>query len=235
MGEAAQVQQDVADPAPPRARRDALTYRDQTLIPTFTLRRHLTQVLAIAAAFLGIGVWLTAGAPASVWLMFPVFLVVANVFEWGIHRFLMHRPLQPRILYTNHALVHHRAFEGPSQEIREVRELSLVMMPWYTLVFVFVLASPVAIVAGVLAGPEMAGVFLVAAVSYFLLYEMIHTLHHLGPTSLARIPLGRSRMVAALRRHHHHHHRVEHMAKVNFNVTFPLADLVLCTWQRAPR
>ena len=40
-------------------------------------------------------------------------------------------------------------------------------------------------------------------------------------------------MVAALRRHHHHHHNAARMAKVNFNVTFPLADAVLGTYERS--
>jgi sterol desaturase/sphingolipid hydroxylase (fatty acid hydroxylase superfamily) len=233
MAEAAQ--QLDASAATPRPRRDPLAYRDQVVVRDFSLRRHLVQVLGIASLFLASGLWLARGASAFAWLMFPVFLVIANVFEWGIHRFLMHRPLQPRILYTNHALVHHNAFVGDAQEIREVRELSLVMMPWYTLIFVFVLASPVAIVAALVAGPAMAGIFLVAAVSYFLLYEIIHTLHHLGPARLAKIPFGRSGVVAALRRHHHHHHHMDRMAKVNFNVTFPLADAVLGTYERAPR
>jgi Fatty acid hydroxylase superfamily len=232
VAEAAQLELD-ADPA--AGRRDPLAYRDRAVLPGFTLARHLAQVLAIAAAFLALGVWLTLGAPAIVWLAFPVFLVIANLFEWGIHRFSMHRPLQPRILYTTHALIHHRAFSGSAQEIRGVRDLSLVMMPWYTLIFVFVIASPVAIVAALLAGWALAGVFLVASVSYFLIYETIHTLHHLRPATLARIPAGSSRTVAALRRHHHHHHQVEHMAHVNFNVTFPLADLVCGTYQRPPR
>ncbi len=235
MAEAAQVQLDAEPAVAPRPRRDPLAYRDATLRQDFSLPRHLAQVLGIAALLLACGIWLTLGAPAWVWLAFPVFLLIANVFEWGIHRFLMHRPLQPRILYTNHALVHHSAFVGTVQEIRHVRDLSLVMMPWYTLIFVFVLASPVAIVAAALAGPAMAGVFLVAAVTYFLLYELIHTLHHLTPAALAKIPLGTSGAVAALRRHHHHHHHVEHMAKVNFNVTFPLADFVLRTYQSPPR
>ncbi|HWB74095.1 MAG TPA: sterol desaturase family protein [Nannocystaceae bacterium] len=234
MAEAAQ-QLDAGPADVARPRRDTFTYRDETVLRDFSLRKHLVQVLGIASVFLGIGLWLARDAAALAWLMFPVFLLIANVFEWGIHRFLMHRPLQPRILYTNHALVHHRAFEGALMEIREVRELSLVMMPWYTLIFVFVLASPVAITAAIIAGPAMAGVFLVAAVTYFLLYEIIHTLHHLTPATLARIPLGSSGMVAALRRHHHHHHQHEHMAKVNFNVTFPLADAVLGTYEATPR
>jgi sterol desaturase/sphingolipid hydroxylase (fatty acid hydroxylase superfamily) len=155
------------------------------------------------------------------------------VFEWNVHRFLMHRPLQPRILYVNHAIHHHRAFDGGAQEIRTLRDLSVVMMPWYTLVFVFVIASPIAFAAALVGGTPLAGVFLVAAVSYFLLYEVIHTLHHLSPVQLANVPFGTSRAIAALRGQHHAHHQLKRMTEINFNVTFPLADALFGTYERA--
>jgi hypothetical protein len=203
-------------------RRSIVEYRAHAMDPSFSLVRHLVKTLGVAAAILMGGAWLALDARSWHWLMLPVFWVVANFFEWGIHRFLMHRPLRPRILYRNHALVHHRAFAGSEQEIRDTRELSLVMMPWYTLVMVFLMASPVAVVAAAAGGKALAGVFLIGAVSYFLLYELIHTLHHL-PRS--------GKVLAGLREHHHHHHRLERMAHVNFNVTLPLADRMLGTYE----
>jgi hypothetical protein len=207
-----------------------LAYRDRALQPDFTLRAHLGKVAAVAAAILAAGVWLARASPAWHWLALPTFWAIANFFEWGIHRFPMHRPLQPRILYTNHAIVHHRSFAGAAQEIRDRRDLSLVMMPWYTLVFVFVMASPVALVAWLLGGPGLAGVFLVGSVTYFLFYELIHTLHHLPRARIERLPLASA--LVFLRAHHHHHHQLQHMARCNFNVTVPLADWVLRTSER---
>jgi sterol desaturase/sphingolipid hydroxylase (fatty acid hydroxylase superfamily) len=215
------------------APRDPLAYRDAALDPSFSLARHLGKVLGVAAVILAGGVWLARDATAWQWALLPVFWAVANVFEWFVHRFPMHRPLQPRILYLNHAIHHHRAFDGAAQEIRTLRDLSVVMMPWYTLVFVFGLASPIAIVAALVGGPALAGVFLVAAVLYFLLYEVIHTLHHLSPAQLAKIPFGRSGPVAALRSQHHAHHQIRRMTEINFNVTFPLADKLFGTYERA--
>lgn len=211
-----------------------LGYRDRAIERTFTLRAHLAKVLGVAALILGGGLWLAADAPAWMWAAWPIFWLVANLFEWAIHRYPMHRPLQPRVLYRSHALIHHRAFAGEHQQIRDPVELSLVMMPWYTLVLVFVMASPIATAAAWLGGTALAGVFLVAAVSYFLLYEAIHTLHHLTPAQLALVPGGRSRVVAALRAHHLWHHQRENMTRLNFNVTFPLADRLMGTYSRVP-
>jgi sterol desaturase/sphingolipid hydroxylase (fatty acid hydroxylase superfamily) len=218
---------------PARASERRSFSRERALDPTFTLARHLARTLSIAAGIAILGGWLAAGAAWWAWLAVPAFWVVANVFEWVIHRYPMHRPLTPRVLYTNHSLIHHRAFTGADQDIHDVRELSLVMMPWYTLLFVFAAASPLAVVAGLVGGPGLAGVFLLSAVAYFLFYELVHTLHHLPQAALQRSWWGRRRMFARMRRHHHHHHQLELMTEVNFNVTFAIADRLLRTYERS--
>jgi len=207
--------------------------REKATDPTFSLASHLARTLSIAALIAGFGVWLAWDASLMVWLAIPGFWVIANVFEWATHRYPMHRPAWPRVLYTKHAIHHHNAFAGAELEIRDIRELSVVMMPWYTLLIIFGGASPIAVVAGLVGGPALAGVFLVAAVAYFLFYELIHTLHHLTAAQLEHSWLGRSRMLASLRAHHHHHHQLERMTKVNFNVTFPFADRLMGTYERS--
>lgn len=206
--------------------------REATTDRSFSLARHLAKTLGVAAAILALGIWLARDAAPAWWLLAPVFWVIANFFEWATHRYPMHHRLWPRMMYLSHAIVHHRAFAGDDQEIRETCELSVVMMPWYTLLIIFTGASPIAIAAALVGGPGLAGVFLVSAVGYFLLYESIHTLHHLPAAVLQRSFLGRSRTLARLRAHHHHHHQLERMVHVNFNVTFPLADRVLGTLER---
>lgn len=214
-----------------RARERGSFSREAAVDPRFTLARHLGRTLAIATGIAALGTWLATGAAWWAWLAVPGFWLVANGFEWVIHRYPMHRPLTPRVLYTNHACVHHRAFAGAEQQIRDVRELSLVMMPWYTLLFVFAAASPIAVVAGLAGGAGLAGVFLLSAVSYFLFYELVHTLHHLPEAVLQASWWGRRRLLTRMRQHHHHHHRLERMTAVNFNVTFAIADRLLGTYE----
>ncbi|MCA9648258.1 MAG: sterol desaturase family protein [Myxococcales bacterium] len=224
-------------PAPLAEGADARVWRarDKASDPSFSLARHLSQTLGIAIAIGALGLWLAWGSSPLAWLAVPGFWLVANVFEWATHRYPMHRPLFPRVLYLKHAIAHHRAFAGEHQEIRARHELSAVMMPWYTLIIIFVGASPIAVAVGLAGGPALAGVFLVSAVAYFLVYELIHTLHHLPGVVLRRSWLGRRRGVAALRAHHHLHHQLARMNEVNFNVTFPLADRLLGTYERSSR
>ena len=110
------------------------------------------------------------------------------------------------------------------------------MMPWYTMLGMFLIASPVMVIAGVLRGPGLAGVFLLGAVAYFLCYETLHALYHLPDATLDRAGIGRVRAFRRLQAHHRHHHILGRMAAVNFNVTFPLMDRLFGTLREvAPR
>jgi hypothetical protein len=191
--------------------------------------RHIRTTLAIGATILTFGVWLALKARPVDWLLLPVFWAIANVIEWLFHRYPMHRPLPPRLLYRNHAQLHHLAFTEQSMPITEARELGLVMMPWYTMLGLFVLVSPLMIAAGLAFGPGPAGVFLIAAVGYFLTYELLHALYHLPVETLKRSGLRGNWLFTRLQAHHTRHHALKRMAHVNFNVTFPLTDWLMGT------
>jgi len=194
--------------------------------------RHMALTLVLAMLLGMLGLWLAARAQAADWLLLPAFLVIANFIEWMVHRHPMHRPLQPRIMYRNHAQLHHLAFTDGHMVIGKARELGLIMMPWYTMLGLFVVASPIMVVAGVLRGRGLSGVFLLGAVGYFLCYELLHALYHLPDATLDRAGIGRLRAFRRLQAHHRHHHILGRMAAVNFNVTFPLMDRLFGTLEK---
>jgi sterol desaturase/sphingolipid hydroxylase (fatty acid hydroxylase superfamily) len=194
--------------------------------------RHMALTLALATALATLGVALAVRARSTDWLLLPGFLVIANFIEWMVHRNPMHRPLRPRIMYRNHAQLHHLAFTDGRMVIGKTDELGLIMMPWYTMLGLFLVASPVMVIAGVLRGPGLAGVFLVGAVAYFLCYETLHALYHLPDATLDRAGIGRVRAFRRLQAHHRHHHILGRMAAVNFNVTFPLMDRLFGTLEK---
>jgi sterol desaturase/sphingolipid hydroxylase (fatty acid hydroxylase superfamily) len=194
--------------------------------------RHMALTLALATALATLGLALAARARAVDWLGLPVFLVIANFIEWMVHRNPMHRPLRPRLLYKNHAQLHHLAFTDANMVIDRTTDLGLIMMPWYTMLGLFVVASPIMAIAGVLRGPGLAGVFLLGAVAYFLCYETLHALYHLPDATLDRAGIGRLRAFRRLQAHHRHHHILGRMAAVNFNVTVPLMDRLFGTLEK---
>jgi hypothetical protein len=215
-------------PSPAAARFD----RALRLPADYRPGRQIAQTLTIAAALAALGGALASRARPFDWLLMPVFFVVANFIEWMVHRNPMHRPLTPRIMYRNHAQLHHLAFTERNMPITATRELGLVMMPWYTMLGLFLIASPILLLAGFLRGPGLAGIFLLAAVAYFLMYEALHALYHLPDATLDRAGLGRLGAFRRRQAHHRRHHVLGRMAHVNFNVTFPWMDWLFGTTEK---
>jgi hypothetical protein len=206
--------------------------RGQHLEETYSPWRHMALTLVIATGLASVGLVLAARARPLDWVLMPIFFVIANLLEWTVHRFPMHHPMTPRLMYKNHAMLHHIAFTDRNMPVAGARELGLVMMPWYTMIGLFVVASPVMVLAGLWRGPGLSGVFLLGAVLYFLAYETLHALYHLPDATLDRVILGRLRVFRAMQAHHAHHHVLRRMSAVNFNVTVPLWDWVFGTRER---
>ena len=226
-----QVNATLPDRAPPSA--ELRFVRADHIAAGYSPWRHMALTVALASALATLGFVLAARARATDWLLLPVFLVIANFIEWMVHRHPMHRPLRPRIMYRNHAQLHHLAFTDGHMVIGKNDDLGLIMMPWYTMLGLFVVTSPLMVLAGLLRGPGLAGVFLLTAVAYFLTYEILHALYHLPDATLNRAGIGRLRTFRRLQAHHTHHHRLGRMAHVNFNVTFPLMDRLFGTSEKA--
>ena len=199
----------------------------------FTPAKQIAGTAVLATVVFSAAAWLSRGAPALAWLCLPAFWVFANFFEWTVHRFPMHRPMFPRVMYRNHTLIHHGAFDEKTMAMDNPRELSLIMMPWYTIVMLLVAASPVGILAALIGGLPVVGIFYIGALSYFLFYETVHALYHVAPEKLVRLGIRGDGLFARMRAHHTHHHIPRRMAHVNFNVTVPLADIVLGTRERS--
>jgi hypothetical protein len=205
--------------------------RARLLTPGFSLGRHLGVFTGLVLGALAFAGWLLVDVRArDLWIV-PAYLLTANLVEYGVHRLLMHRPLWPRALYRGHTLGHHRAFHHDSMAIASTRELELVMMPWYTVVFYFAGIGPLTSLVARAFGRGAAGLFLLTGVSSFVLYEGMHALYHLPPPTLARLGLAHSRLFAFLQAHHRHHHRLARMRWTNFNISCPLADRLFRTME----
>jgi hypothetical protein len=208
--------------------------RAEHLPAAYSPWRHMGLTAVIAAAIATLAGALASRARPLDWALMPIFFVVANFMEWSVHRYPMHHPVgwAPRIMYKNHALLHHIAFTNRNMPVGNARDLGLVMMPWYTMLGLFTLTSPVMVLAGLLRGPGLAGVFLLGAVLYFVSYETLHALYHLPDATLDRLFLGRLGVFRRMQAHHAHHHILKRMAFVNFNVTVPLMDTLFGTKEK---
>lgn len=161
--------------------------------------------------------WMSAG--------FMLGVVFCSVFEWTLHRFVMHRPVGKfRYPFEAHALVHHRIFKADHTYhlIHEHDKKTIPMAWWNGPVLVALGLLPFLIFAvlshkwGVVCGAA------VASSAYYTAYEYMHWCMHLPK----RRHVERSGIFFRLNGHHLLHHRY---MKKNFNVVLPLADLFLGT------
>src|SRR3954470_2153408 len=96
-----------SDPLPAAAQRFV---RTEHIPAGYSPWRHMALTLVLATLLATLGLVPAAPARAPDRRGLPVFLVIANFIEWMVHRNPMHRPLRPRIMYRNHAQLHHLAF-----------------------------------------------------------------------------------------------------------------------------
>ncbi|MGH7293290.1 MAG: sterol desaturase family protein [Polyangiaceae bacterium] len=155
-------------------------------------------------------------------LLVPAVYVLSNAVEHRAHRLALHRRAPGlEVLYDRHTPVHHRIFIARDMAIRDRREFSLVLLPWFGIVAIFAMTMPVT--AGLwFVERNLACLFVATTMFYVLSYEWLHLAYHLPPTH----PVGRLAIVQRLRRHHATHHHPPLMQKWNFNVTVPLWDWV---------
>jgi len=168
------------------------------------------------------------GILGFLWLLaasFAVAVVFASFFEWTLHRFVMHRPLWKfRYPFETHALIHHHVFRADeTYHLKHEKDKKTIPMAWWNgPVLVLIGAVPFALLAwvvghwGILVGAS------VAFIGYFAAYEYMHWCMHLPK----KRSVERSGIFFRLNGHHLLHHRYMHK---NFNVVFPLADLLLGT------
>lgn len=164
-------------------------------------------------------------APRWSILTVPITFFYANLIEWMAHRGPMHRQRRLlKLVYQRHTLLHHSFFTRDQMELDSTRDFKMVLFPPVLLIFFFGLfALPVGLALDAFAGGNVAALFVITAMSYYLLYEWLHLAYHAGD----RAP----RLIAGLRRHHAAHHDPNGMDS-NFNITFPICDRLFGT--RAP-
>jgi uncharacterized membrane protein len=160
----------------------------------------------------------------------PVFFLIANLAEYFGHRGPMHH-YNPRlgIIFERHAQQHHRYYTHDAMAASSHHDFQMVLFPPVMLAFFLgLIATPLGLLFGLLLTPNLGWLFAATGVGYFLTYEWLHWSYHQPDDSW----MGRRALVRALRRHHTIHHDLSRMTRVNFNITFPIADAMFGTRAR---
>jgi len=157
-------------------------------------------------------------------------LIYGSFFEWTLHRFVMHKrvALVP-YPYQLHAVSHHslfRADESFHAQNEEVKE-HVTFVPRDYLILLCINA-PIFLLVGYLINVPIVLGGCLSVLTYLAMFDIIHWSFHVPTTWFYE----KMKIFKWIKQHHLLHHRHQNR---NFNVVFPLADLVLGTLITKPR
>lgn len=191
---------------------------------------HVLMIVAIGVAVMWYSIEQIGGMRWYDALVIPVVIVGANLFEWALHRYVMHRPIKGYgglfyAIYTRHTLSHHQFFTNQEPTVDSTRDFRIVFFPPYAFATLLTLTLPFAGALALVDLHNMAWLVMATAAGVYLNYEFFHYCCHVKDDSIVRrIPL-----INTIRRHHIAHHDVRLMMEKNFNLTYPFADWLFGT------
>ena len=155
------------------------------------------------------------------WLVIPLAFATSNIFEWWLHKYVMHRPVRGLTgIYKRHTLAHHEFFTDVEPSFDNTRDFRIVFFPPYALVAFMAMSLVPVFLLNRLSFANAGWLLLITNVALYLNYELFHYCCHVKDDRLVRrIPL-----VNSIRRHHIAHHDRSIMMERNFHLTYPMAD-----------
>lgn len=154
-------------------------------------------------------------------------VIYCSLFEWTLHKYVMHKPLKFfRYPFVAHAVTHHGKFKSDyTYHLQDEADKHTVPMAWWNAPAIWVLHVPLVLGVQWLVGKPILWGFFTAMISYYAAYEYMHWCMHVP----RKRNIERSGIFFRLNGHHLLHHR--YMGK-NLNVVLPLADTLFGTLVR---
>jgi hypothetical protein len=162
------------------------------------------------------------------WLTIPVVAFIGNLFEWFLHRHVMHRPWKNtllRAIYDRHTLAHHQFFTEEQMTIDSEKDFRVTFFPPYALCVFMIISAPAALALGWLLSPNVGWLLMCTSTGTYILYEAFHFSCHVHDNWFVR----NCPFVNTIRRHHEAHHNQSIMMERNMNLTFPISDWLFGT------
>ena len=117
---------------------------------------HIAIIYAMGAAAFYIYLQHIENVTPLEWLTIPITFLFTNVFEWFVHKYVMHRPVNIkglRAVYERHTLNHHQFFTDEEMRFRDHKDWRVTVFPPYALVVFILMSLP----AGVDSRPPVLG------------------------------------------------------------------------------
>jgi hypothetical protein len=189
---------------------------------------HIMVIYALGGAAMYFYIQHIHDVQAWEWLSIPVFFFGCNLFEWYVHRYVMHRPIDiPGLkqVYNRHTLNHHQFFTDSEMRFRDHKDWRVTVFPPFALVTFVMMSIVPAVIVGYLISANVGWLLMCTTTAMYLIYEFMHFCCHVDENWFVR----NCPFVNTLRRHHISHHNTRLMMERNMNLTFPIADWLFGT------
>ena len=209
------------------ARRDAVRARSLREIPWwYNPYAHLASTTGIGLVVLVVSLSRLHGVRWTDLLVVPVVVLIANFYEWQVHKSVLHKRFWPfEVIYDKHTPMHHMIYVEEDMALRSAQEFRLILIPAAGVLGIVLAAAPIALGLAWLWSAAAGWLFLLTASLFMVSYEVLHLCYHAPADSF----IGRLRLIQVLRAHHARHHDPRLMQRYNFNVTVPLFDWIMGT------
>ncbi|MEM8594577.1 MAG: sterol desaturase family protein [Pseudomonadota bacterium] len=211
------------------------TYRAQ-MSPRYSPWSHIGFVFSVGGLFIILCLSnLSGDVTVSDLLMSGVALILFNVGEYFVHRKLGHKKQHwlkrvGALFYQRHTGDHHSFFGHQSMAGESRMDWRVTFFPAWLVLVIIALAMMSGVAINQLMGVNASRCFMSGLVFGYVLYEWLHFCYHLPDDHWLVALL----WIKQMRHLHRIHHDRGHMQSKNFNLTFPLTDIVMGTFLWVP-
>ena len=202
-------------------------YRERYISQHYSGPLHLATTISVSLLIALLSAMMLEEISPLEWLTMPLTFLYANLCEYLGHRGPMHNKTRfLGLIFRRHAIEHHSFFTDEAATYDTTQDFKAVLFPLIMLLFFNgCFALPIGALLYLLISPNVAFLFVLTAILYFLNYELLHFAYHMDPqTWIGRLPC-----MDRLRRHHIRHHDRRLMTRYNFNITYPICDYLFGT------
>lgn len=160
------------------------------------------------------------------WLMIPFTFLLANLIEYGVHRWPMHKSLPGAAFMLRLHMIHHNYFDENEYRLKSYPDYVALVFPAIVLnLLTLTLVIPIAYLVFLVAGKNAALLFIASVMGYYLLMQLIHVATHTDESHWVNSIPG----IRYLWRHHFVHHHHSEMVRANYNFIVPVSDWIFGT------
>jgi hypothetical protein len=138
---------------------------------------HIAIIYAMGAAAFYIYLQHLDNVTPLQWLTIPITFLFTNIFEWFVHKYVMHRPVNIkglRAVYERHTLNHHQFFTDEEMRFRDHKDWRVTVFPPYALVVFILMSLPAGVLLGHIFSSNVGWLFMCTTTGMYLIYEFMH-------------------------------------------------------------